>query len=179
MNFFLTLRLKTMSNNEILIPLTQSLLSQEIFPHIKKFFASSSNDLTLFFITKPPTGAGFGKIDGSTDYVHMPGDGSARPSLHPIYATQQQDSIKAHVEAELIPVTNRLKDAGYNVSLVVSFDKNPLDAILKVIEQNKIDLVAMSTKARVGVTRFFFNDIANQLSQKSDIPVLITHPAGE
>jgi nucleotide-binding universal stress UspA family protein len=179
MNFFLTLRLKTMSNNKILIPLNQSLLSQEIFPHIEKFFASSSNDLTLFFITKPPTGAGFGKIDGSTDYVHMPGDGSARPSLHPIYATQQQDSIKAHVEAELIPVTNRLKDAGYNVSLVVSFDKNPLDAILKVIEQNKIDLVAMSTKARVGVTRFFFNDIANQLSQKSDIPVLITHPAGE
>ncbi|MFT4725481.1 MAG: nucleotide-binding universal stress UspA family protein, partial [Colwellia sp.] len=31
----------------------------------------------------------------------------------------------------------------------------------------------------VGMTRFFFNDIANQLSQKSDVPVLITHPAGE
>lgn len=170
---------KTMSNNQVLIPLTQSLLSQEILPHIEKFFAASNNDLTLFFITKPPSGAGFGKIDGGTDYVHMKGDSSARPSLHPIYATQQQDSIKAHVEAELIPVINRLRDAGYRVSLVVSFDKNPLDAILKVIKRNKIDLVAMSTKARVGVTRFFFNDIANQLSQKSDIPVLITHPSGE
>jgi nucleotide-binding universal stress UspA family protein len=169
----------TMSNNKILIPLTQSVLSQEIFPHIEKFFAASDNDLTLFFITKPPTGAGFGDVDGGTNYVHMPGDGSARPSLHPIYATQQQDSIKAHVEAELITVTNRLKDAGYKVSLVVSFDKNPLDAILKVIKRNKIDLVAMSTKARVGVTRFFFNDIANQLSRKSHIPVLITHPAGD
>jgi nucleotide-binding universal stress UspA family protein len=179
MNFLFMLMVTVMSNNKVLIPLTQSLLSQEIFPHIEKFFAASNNDLTLFFITKPPTGAGFGKIDGSTDYVSMPGDGSARPSLHPIYATQQQDSIKAHVEAELIPVTNRLKKAGYNVTLVVSFDKNPLDAILKVIKQKKIDLVAMSTKARVGVTRFFFNDIANQLSQKSDVPVLITHPAGE
>jgi len=169
----------TMSNNKILIPLTQSLLSQQIFPHIEKLFTASNNDLTLFFITKPPTGAGFGKLDGGTDYIHMPGDASSRPSLHPIYATQQQDSIKAHVEAELIPITNRLTDAGYNVSLEVSFDKNPLDAILKMIQQNKIDLVAMSTKARVGVTRFFFNDIANQLSQKSDIPVLITHPAGE
>lgn len=168
-----------MSNNKILIPLTQSLLSQQIFPHIEKLFTASNNDLTLFFITKPPTGAGFGKLDGGTDYIHMPGDASSRPSLHPIYATQQQDSIKAHVEAELIPITNRLTDAGYNVSLEVSFDKNPLDAILKMIQQNKIDLVAMSTKARVGVTRFFFNDIANQLSQKSDIPVLITHPAGE
>jgi nucleotide-binding universal stress UspA family protein len=168
-----------MSNNKVLIPLTQSVLSQEIFPQIEKFFAAGNNDLTLFFITKPPTGAGFGKVDGVADYVHMPGDGLARPLLHPIYATQQQDSIKAHVEAELIPVTNRLRAAGYNVSLVVSFDKNPLDAILKMVKQNKIDLVAMSTKARVGVTRFFFNDIANQLSQKSNIPVLLTHPLGE
>jgi nucleotide-binding universal stress UspA family protein len=169
----------TMSNNKVLVPLTQSALSQEIFPHIEKFLAATNNDLTLFFITNPPTGAGFGKVDGITDYVQMPGDGSVRPSLHPIYATQQQDSIKAHVEAELIAVTNQLKAAGYNVSLVVSFDKNPLDAILKVIKREKIDLVAMSTKARVGVTRFFFNDIANQLSQKSSIPVLITHPAGD
>ena len=167
-----------MANNKVLIPLTQSVLSQEIFPHVEKLFAADNNDLTLFFITKPPTGAGFGKLDGGTDYVHMPGDGAARPSLHPIYATQQQDSIRAHVEAELIPVTSRLKEAGYNITLVVSFDKHPLDAILKVIKQNKIDLVAMSTKARVGVTRFFFNDIASQLSQNTDIPVLITHPAG-
>jgi hypothetical protein len=146
-----------MSNNKVLVPLTQSALSQEIFPYIEKFLAPTNNDLTLFFITNPPTGAGFGRVDGITDYVQMPGDGSVRPSLHPIYATQQQDSIKAHVEAELIAVTNRLKAAGYNVSVVVSFDKNP----------------------RVGVTRFFFNDIANQLSQKSSIPVMITHPAGE
>lgn len=169
----------TMSNNKVLIPLTQSLLSQEIFLPIEKLLAPNHNDLTLFFITKPPVGAGFGKIDVGTDYIHMPGDSLATPSLHPIYATQQQDSITAHVEAELIPVTSRLKDSGYNVSLVVCFDNNPLDAILTVIKQDKIDLVAMSTKARVGVTRFFFNDIASQLSQKSEIPVLITHPAGE
>jgi nucleotide-binding universal stress UspA family protein len=168
-----------MPHNKILIPLTQSVLSQEIFPHIEKFLAATNNDLTLFFITKPPAGAGFGKVDGVADYVHMPGDVLVRPSLHPIYATQQQDSIKAHVEAELIPVTNRLKAAGYNVSLVVSFDKDPVAAILKVVKKKKIDLIAMSTKARVGVTRFFFRGIADELSQKSNIPVLLTHPSGE
>ena len=168
-----------MSNNKVLIPLTQSELSQEILPYIEKFIGANDNDLVLFFVTKPPAGAGFGKIDGGTDYVHMPGDAPARPSLHPIYATQQQDSIKAHVEAELMPVTSRLKTAGYAVSLVVSFDKDPIDAILKVVKKNKIDLIAMSTKARVGVTRFFFRDIANELSQKSSIPVLLTHPSGE
>ena len=168
-----------MSKNNVLIPLTQSELSQKIFPYVEKFLDAKENNLILFFVTKPPAGAGFGKLDGSADIVHMPGDGPARPSLHPIYATQQQDSIKAHVEAELISVTSRLKAAGYNISIVVSFDKDPINAILKVVKKKKIDLIAMSTKARVGVTRFFFRDIAKQLSKKSNIPVLLTHPAGE
>lgn len=168
-----------MPKNNVLIPLTQSELSQEILPYVEQFLAANDNNLILFFITKPPTGAGFGKIETGTDYIHMPGDGPAMPSLHPIYATQQQDSIKAHVEAELIPVTSRLKAAGYNISLVVSFDKDPVHAITKVVKKKKIDLIAMSTKARVGVTRFFFRDVADRLSQKSSIPVLLTHPSGD
>ncbi|MFT5659315.1 MAG: nucleotide-binding universal stress UspA family protein [Gammaproteobacteria bacterium] len=168
-----------MSNNKVLIPLTQSEQSQEILPYVEKFIGAGDNDLILFFITKPPSGVGFETIDSSTDYVNMLGDGPPRPSLHPIYATQQQDSIKAHVEAELIPVTNRLTALGYNTSLVVSFDKDPVDAILKVVKKKKIDLIAMSTKARVGVTRFFFRGISDVLSLRSNIPVLLVHPSEE
>ena len=59
------------------------------------------------------------------------------PTLHPIYESQQEDSITAHVESELIPVTHRLKDAGYKVSLVVGFDKDPVDAILAEIKNQQ------------------------------------------
>jgi nucleotide-binding universal stress UspA family protein len=168
-----------MSKHKVLIPLNQSKLSQQILPCVESFLSADENEVVLFFVTNPPSGAGFGEPDLRSGYVHMPGSEPVRPTLHPIYATQQQDSIKAHVEVELMPVTNRLKEAGYQVSTVVGFGKDPVEAILRVISEKKIDLVAMTTRARVGVTRFFFRNIADILAQKAKIPVLLVHPPEE
>jgi nucleotide-binding universal stress UspA family protein len=168
-----------MPKNKILIPLNQSELSKEILVHVENFISADENDLILFFVTKPPSGVGFGKPDLRAGYVPRPGDEPVRPTLHPIYASQQQDSIKAHVDAELMPITNRLREAGYTVSIVVGFDKDPVEAILGIIAKSKIDLVAMSTRARVGVTRFFFRSIADTLAQKAKVPVLLIHPPEE
>ena len=168
-----------MPNNKVLIPLNQSELSRQILPSVEKFISADENDLILFFVTKPPSSVGFGEPDLRAGYVQLPGDEPVRPTLHPIYATQQQDSIKAHVETELMPVTNRFKEAGYKVSIVVDFGKDPAEAILREISERKINLVAMSTRARVGVTRFFFRSVANEVSQKAKIPVLLVHPPEE
>ena len=165
-----------MPANKVLIPLNQSGLSQQILPYVEKFVSADSNELILFFVTRPPSGAGFGEPDLSAGYVPRPGDEPVMPTLHPIYESQQEDSITAHVEAELMSVTGHLRDAGYLVSLVVGFDKDPVEAILAEIRNRKIDLVAMSTRAHVGVTRFFFRNIADILAQKAGIPVLLTHP---
>jgi nucleotide-binding universal stress UspA family protein len=168
-----------MPHNKVLIPLNQSELSQEILPHVEKFISAEANELILFFVTRPPSGAGFGEPDLAAGYVPRPGDEPVMPTLHPIYESQQEDSITAHVEAELASITSHLSDAGYKVSLVVGFDKDPVDAILGEISKSKIDLVAMSTHARVGVTRFFFRNIADTLALKAKIPVLLAHPPGD
>lgn len=166
-----------MSKNKILIALNQSALSQKIFPSVERLFPASENELILFYITTPPSASGFGEPDLGAGYVQLPGDEPVKPTLHPIYASQQQDSIKAHVESELMPITSRLKDAGYKVAIKVVFDKDPVAAILRAIGRREIDLVAMSTHARVGVTRFFFRNIADSLAQQAKIPVLLVHPA--
>ena len=166
-----------MANNKVLILLNQSELSQKILPSVEKLISAGENDLILFYLTNPPTGAGFGEPDLAAGYVPLPGDVSVKSTLHPIYATQQEDNIEAHVEAELMPVTRRLKAAGYDVSTLVGFGKDPIKTILNVIDKSNISLVAMSTRAQVGVTRFFFRNIADTLAQKANIPVLLTHPA--
>jgi nucleotide-binding universal stress UspA family protein len=168
-----------MPRNQVLVPLNQSELSQEILPWVEKFISADENDLILFFVTKPPSGIGLGEPDLSAGYVPKPGDEPLTPKIHPIYATQQQDSIKSHVEAELMPVISHLEKAGYDVSILVGFGKDPVEAILRVIARDKINLVAMSTRGRVGVTRFFFRSIADTLAQKAKIPVLLIHPSGE
>jgi nucleotide-binding universal stress UspA family protein len=109
-------------------------------------------------------------------YTPRPGDESVKPTIHPIYATQQEDSISAHVKTELAPLFNRLELAGYQVEIKVSFNKDPIAAISRAISKRGIDLVAMSTRARVGVTRFFFRNIADELAEQETIPILLIHP---
>ena len=167
-----------MPKQKVLIPLNQSKLSQKILPSVRRFISASENELILYFVTKPPSGVGFGEPDLGAGYVKLPGEEMVKPTLHPIYATQQEDNIRAQVETDLITATGQLNEAGYQVSIVVGFEKEPVKAILSAITKRKIDLVAMSTRAHVGVTRFFFRDIADTLAQKAKIPVLLFHPQG-
>jgi nucleotide-binding universal stress UspA family protein len=165
-----------MANIKVLIPLNQSEHSHKILPFVEKLISAKESELVLFFVTKPASGAGFGEPDFRAGYTPRPGDKPVKPTLHPIYASQQQDSIKAHVEAELMSVTNHLREAGYKVSIVVGFDKDTVDEILHTIIESKIDLVAMSTRSHVGVTRFFFRNIADEIAKKAGIPVLLIRP---
>jgi nucleotide-binding universal stress UspA family protein len=166
-----------MPERKILVALNQSELSLEIIPCVEKLFAPGENELLLFYVTNPPGNVGFGEPDLGAGYVPMPGDKSVKPTLHPIYASQQEDSIRAHVKAELAPLLERLRGAGYEVSIKVGFDKDPVAVISRHIRKSAIDLVAMSTRARVGVTRFFFRNIADTLAQQTKIPVMLVHPA--
>jgi len=168
-----------MANNKVLIPLNQSEFSKKIRPCLEKFIPADSNDIILYFVTKPPSSIGINEPDLGAHYRPNPGEEPVKPTLHPIYASQQQDSIRAQVETDLTSITNRLGKAGYNVSVVVGFDKDPVEAILREISKSKIDLVAMSTRARVGPTRFFFKSIADKISQEAKIPVLLIHPHDE
>lgn len=161
---------------KILIPLNQSELSQKIIPSVENLFTPGENTLILFYVTNPPGNVGFGEPDLSAGYLPLPGEESTKPTLHPIYASQQEDSIRAHVHAELAPLTQRLEAAGYKVKVRVGFDKDPVAAIARLHRNHDFDLIAMSTVGRVGVTRFFFRNIADTLAQQEQLPVLLVQP---
>jgi nucleotide-binding universal stress UspA family protein len=165
-----------MPKNKVLIPLNKSELSRKIFPHLVRYISADENELILFYITRPPRGLGFAKPDPGSGYALRPGGEPVGPKPHPIYATQQEDSTKAHIEVELLSVTNYLKELGYDLSLLVDFGDDALEEILRIVTTQNIDLVAMSARAPVGVTLFFFDDIANQIAEKAKIPVLIVYP---
>lgn len=165
-----------MSRNKVLVALNQSELSLKVLPSVEQLFPPGDNELVLYYVTKPPSAAGFGEPDLSAGYRPQPGDQPVMPTLHPIYESQQRDSIKAHVRAELLDVTHRLQQAGYDVSVKVGFSNNPGDSISRYTKECGASCVAMTTRARVGLTRFFFRNIADQLSEQTGIPVLLVHP---
>lgn len=164
-----------MGKKIILVPLNQSELSRKVLESVASHFPPAGNDLVLYYITRPPSAAGFGKPDLSAGYAPLPGDQPVLPTLHPIYDSQQRDSIKAHVRAELLETTNRLKDAGYEVLVKVGFSNHPDDSIIRFARECGADLVAMTTLGRVGMTRFFFRNIADSIVENSGLPVMLVH----
>ncbi len=164
-----------MGNKTILIPLNQSELSRKVLDSVVEMFPADANDLILYYITRPPSAEGFGKPDLSAGYSPLPGDQPVLPTLHPIYESQQRDSIKAHVRTELLPTTRQLREAGYEVAVKVGFSNNPDDSIARYVGECRADLVAMTTRGRVGMTRFFFRNMADSIVERAGVPVMLVH----
>lgn len=164
-----------MSKN-ILIPLTQSDFSQKILDQVEKFISTDDSKLILYYVTRPPKGMGFAATDYRSDYALDSEGEPLGPKAFPVYSSQEEDSIQAEVEAALLPVTNRLKQQGYEVSIQVCFVDEVVEEIVRVVKRDQIDLIAMSTRGRVGMLRFFFANIAEKVLQQVDIPVLLIQP---
>lgn len=160
----------------ILVPLTSSGFSHKILPEIEKFIPAEDCKLILYYVSKPPKGVGFAAPDYRSDYA-LESDGEPLgPKTFPIYSSQEEDSLQAEVEVALLPVTNRLKNRGYDVAIQVCFVDEVVEEIVRIIKSEDIDLIAMSTQARVGMLRFFFADIAERVMQQVDIPLLLVYP---
>ncbi len=161
---------------KILVPLNRSQHSREILAYIEKLIPAQDTQLILFYITRPPKTIGLAAPDYRSDYVLEEGGEPVGEKLYPIYASQQEDSVRAEIEVALLPVTNDLKAQGYQVALNVCFDDGVVAEIVRTVNREKIDLLAMSTQAREGLMRFFFGDIANRVMRRVKVPVLLVHP---
>ena len=160
----------------ILVPINKSPQSRQILPFVEKLFSPGETRLLLFFLVKPPRGIGLDEADFRPDYQLQPTGAPAVPQERPIFPSQQEDSIQAEVIRELLPTTNALKGKGYDVTVVVDFGQDTVAEIVRAVQQNGIDLVAMSTTAREGVMRFFFGDLANAVLRRVNVPVMLFHP---
>ena len=160
---------------KILIPLTKSAFSHKVLREVEKFFPPKDSKLILYYITRPPKGSGFAATDYRSDYALEPDGEPLGPKAHPVFASQEEDSIRSEVEVSLLSVTNDLKEKGYDVSTQICFMNEIVSEIIRVVKRDKIDLIAMSTRARTGVRHFFFLDIAEKVLEKVDIPMLLIH----
>ena len=161
---------------KILVPLTKSAFSHKILREVEKFILPKDSKLILFYITRPPKGSGFAATDYRSDYALEPDGEPLGPKAHPVFASQEEDSIQSEVEVALLSITNDLKEKGYDVSTQICFVNEAVSEIVRIVKRDKIDLIAMSTRARVGVRHFFFSNIAEKVLERVDIPMLLIHP---
>ncbi|MFB0559201.1 MAG: universal stress protein [Dehalococcoidales bacterium] len=84
---------------------------------------------------------------------------------------------RSWAEDYLAKVAKKLKKEGIAAQTTV-LTGWPADQILDYADQNKADLIIMSTHGRSGVTRWVFGSVADRVLRHSKVPVLVVPPRG-
>lgn len=166
---------------KILIPTDGSPFSEQIIEKIQRFFSPESTELVLMRVGEPVYSATAAQADLARDAMAFGGtmryisERELEAAQHPIYATQMEVNERAEVEATLLPLANTLRNAGFTVSTQVEFG-DPARMIIHVIERDKINLIAMTTHGRTGLSRALFGSVAESVLHQVRIPILLLRP---
>jgi nucleotide-binding universal stress UspA family protein len=88
------------------------------------------------------------------------------------YTEEELKIIKDRVMNYLEKAGDGLRDKDITVRTIVT-SGNAADEILKTADQNKVDLIAMSTHGRSGLKRLAFGSITDKVMHGSRVPVLM------
>ena len=78
----------------------------------------------------------------------------------------------AEVQQEQAQVVTELRQSGINASSAIEVG-DPAETILDFAENNRADLIVMSTHGRTGVQRFMYGSVAEKVLQGAPCPVLL------
>jgi nucleotide-binding universal stress UspA family protein len=169
-----------MAERKILVPLDGSDFSRQIIPHLCKYFDPLAHQVILLHVSQahvhgltpaPPVQA----VDSWPTPAYQTHQDANR-AKHPIYANQMRASEEAALLAQLRPAMANLQKAGFKASSLVKFGNDPAYIILDMIEQEGIDLIAMTTHARSGLSRLLFGSVAEAVLHHISIPILLLRP---
>lgn len=93
-----------------------------------------------------------------------------------VEGTTRQDVLTAESESLLSYYQKKLTDYGLPGGRRVVTSGNPVEEILKVAREEKVDLLILGSNRKSPLDRLIFGSISRQVERKSDIPVLIAKP---
>ncbi|HEY0734801.1 MAG TPA: universal stress protein [Herpetosiphonaceae bacterium] len=163
----------------ILVPLDGSAVSRESLSSICHLFDPQRYQVIVLRVADPPAGV----LAEPVRVLPVNGWGlpefhSARQfetSRHPIYPLQSEASLEAELAAELLDQSHSLIDAGFSVQPVVRFG-DPAEEIVAYARSGHVDMIAMATHGRAGISRLLVGSVAERVLKASPVPVLLVRP---
>lgn len=170
-----------MMKDRVLVPNDGSAFCRQIYPHIKRFLVAKDTEIILLRVGQlpeghvgaPPRPAAF---DVSPTMYETHSD--AEFAAHPIYASQERESAEAAIRAELNDDVRALEADGYTVNIQVRFGDRG-EEIVKFVEHNHLDLIAMTTHWRRGLQKLIFGSVAQHVAAHVNVPILMIRPEEE
>jgi nucleotide-binding universal stress UspA family protein len=150
-----------MKTNKVLIPIDRFEFGLQALSPITQLFDPAHTELVLMRVESEPKMVELG----------APGD----PDLT-IYADQEAVSLEADFHTEMLPYLSKLEKDGFHVSTTMRFG-DPAHEIERYIEDDGVDLVAMTTHGRTGLDRMVFGSVAEDVLHRAQVPVLLVRSA--
>lgn len=145
---------------KILVPLDGSQVGEAALPHVEELVAKLS----------PKTKAEVIILQVISSLTHYVIAGEA--SVQVPYSSKEIAQLKRRARSYLDKIADRLKKAGATVHTKVTTG-NAAEEILRVAGENKVDLVAMSTHGRHGLSRWAFGSVTDKVLRAGVLPVLV------
>ncbi|MCB0144023.1 MAG: universal stress protein [Caldilineaceae bacterium] len=172
-----------MSKRKVLITLDGSNLSQQIIPAVEKLFSAPETDLLLFSVVTVPLTTelpGHHSIPSAGDTLSTVMLHSEHDYQHDIEVQAEkyyeiEQALAAQRTRDLQEVGRALEHAGYSV-IIDSRAGAVAEAITKYAQSKKVDVIAMATHGRSGLTRLLMGSVAEEVVRTSAIPVLLLRP---
>jgi nucleotide-binding universal stress UspA family protein len=133
--------------SKILVPLDGSKLAEGILPQVEWLAKIHNGEVTLLRVALAHT---------------FPG---ADPTQHQVNVVREAEDYLAKVEANM-------KSVGVKVNSVVRYGHDAQE-ILDHAKERDVDLIAMSTHGRTGLTQFILGSVANKIIHHATVPILL------
>jgi nucleotide-binding universal stress UspA family protein len=146
---------------KILVPLDGSDLAEAVLPHARALAQSVGAEIVLLRVLVP----------------HIPDPLPTIRQFFPDAVEREEEQAQQHVQEYLERVARPLQASGLRVSLAVRAG-HAADIILDDAAESGVDLIAMSTHGRGGLSRWLIGSVADKVVHGAKVPVLLVRPAG-
>ena len=141
----------------LLVPLDGSKLAEKALPVAQALAEKFGSNLTL--VRAIPDAPGFAK--------------GGDPTAHDQLFDQMRQQLSATVEEEMEAYVAALTAQGLNASYQLAVGVSPLEGILQIAQEAGVDAIVMSTHGRVGMSRWLFGSVADEVLRQAHVPVVI------
>ncbi len=143
---------------KILVPLDGSELAEQILRHVQVLARDTDAEIILLRV---PIYAYAATVTTPAVYGYTP-----------LPLPLERDAALKEARNYLNKMRNVLVPHGLHVSVVVR-EGDPAEAIIRFAHEADIDLIAMSTHGRTGLSRALFGSVAEQVVRGAGKPVLL------
>jgi len=149
--------------NRILLPLDGSEAGEAAVAYVGELMSRLESEVTLFGVIS--SGQHIRSV-GGLDYINYP--------------EEQMEMFKKEAQEYLDGVYRRLKRRKGSVKVTINVGAGDVgQEILKFAEDNRVNLIAISSHGHSGIERWVFGSIANKVVLNSKAPVLVVKALGE